>query len=55
MKTKNKNKILYLFKVGVSLPGLILKYLMKETESEFFLFDEEDKITDEDRKRNNIF
>ncbi len=28
---------------GVSLPGLVLKYLMKGTESDFYLFDEEDK------------
>jgi len=29
--------------------------LMKGTESEFYLFDEEDKVTKEDRKRNNLF
>ncbi len=29
-----------LFKYGVSLPGLVLKYLTKETESDFYLFDE---------------
>ena len=28
---------------------------MKGTESDFNLFDEEDKITKEDRKRNNLF
>ncbi len=28
---------------------------MKGTESEFYLFDEEDKITKEDRQRNNLF
>ncbi len=33
---------------------------MKDTDSEFYLFDEEDEIkedkkTDEDRKRNNLF
>ncbi len=28
---------------------------MKETDSEFYLFDEEDKVTKEDRKRNNLF
>jgi hypothetical protein len=33
-----------LFKDGVSLPGLVLKYLMKGTESDVFLFDEEDKV-----------
>ncbi len=44
-----------MFKDGVSLPGLVLKYLMKGTESEFYLFDEEDKVTKEDRKRNNLF
>ena len=48
-------KRLYIFKDGVSLPGLVLKYLIKSTDSEFYLFDEEDKITKEDRKRNNLF
>ncbi len=28
---------------------------MKGTDSEFYLFDEEDKITKEDRQRNNLF
>ena len=28
---------------------------MKGTDSEFYLLDEEDKITKEDRKRNNLF
>ncbi len=28
---------------------------MKGTESDFYLFDEEDKVTKEDRKRNNFF
>ncbi len=28
---------------------------MKETESDFYLFDEEDKVTKEDRKRSNLF
>ncbi len=55
MKTFYKNKRLDLFKDGVSLPGLVLKYLMKGTESDFYLFDEEDKVTKEDRKRNNLF
>jgi hypothetical protein len=55
MKTFYKNKRLDLLKDGFSLPGLVLKYLMKRTESDFYLFDEEDKITKEDRKRNNLF
>jgi hypothetical protein len=42
MKTFYKNKKLDLFKNGVSLPGLVLKYLMVETEKDFYLFDEED-------------
>jgi hypothetical protein len=28
---------------------------MKGTESDFYVFDEEDKVTKEDRKRNNLF
>ncbi len=28
---------------------------MKGTESDFYLFDEEDKVTKEDRKRNYLF
>ena len=28
---------------------------MKGTESDFYLFDEEDKVTKEDRQRNNLF
>ncbi|NBO67009.1 MAG: hypothetical protein EBU88_19555, partial [Acidobacteria bacterium] len=55
MKTFYKAKRLDLFKDGVSLPGLVLKYLMKSTDSEFYLFDEDDKITNEERKRNNLF
>ncbi len=55
MKTFYKAKKLDLFKDGVSLPGLVLKYLMKGTESYFNLFDEEDNVTKEDRKRNNLF
>jgi hypothetical protein len=39
---------------GREEPGLVLKYLMKETESDFYLFDEEDKVTKEGRKRNNL-
>ncbi len=46
--------VIYIFKDGVSLPGLVLKYSMKGTESEFYLFDEEDKITKEDRQWNNL-
>ncbi len=55
MKTFYKAKKLDLFQDGVSLPGLVLKYLVKGTESDFYLFDEEDKVTKEDRKRNNLF
>ncbi len=55
MKTFYKNKKLDLFQDGVSLPGLVLKYSMKETDSEFYLFDEEDKVTKEDRKRKQLF
>ncbi len=40
-----KLKRLDIFKDGVSLPGLVLKYLIKSTDSEFYLFDDEDKIT----------
>ncbi len=55
IKTFYKAKKLDLFKDGVSLPGLVLKYLVIGTESDFHLFDEEDKVTKEDRKRNNLF
>ncbi len=55
MKTFYQNKRLDLFKDGVSLPELVLKYLMKGTESDFYLFDEEDKVTKEDRKRKKLF
>ena len=55
MKTFYKLKRLDIFKDGVSLPGLVLKYLMKSTDSEFYLFNEDDKITKEDQKRNNLF
>ena len=54
MKTFYKAKRLDLFKDGVSLPGLVLKYLMKSTDADFYLFDEKDKITQEDKKRNNL-
>ncbi len=53
MKTFYKNKKLDLFKDGVF--RLVLKYLMKCTESDFYLFDEEDKVIKEDRKRNILF
>jgi hypothetical protein len=43
MKTFYKAKKLDLFKDGVSLPGVVLKYLMKGTESDFYLFDEKIK------------
>ena len=56
MKDFYKLKRLDIFKDGVSLPGLVLKYLMKGTESDFYLFDEKDKIkpNDIDMKRNNL-
>ncbi len=44
-----------LFKNDVSLSGLVLKYFIKESKSDFYLFDEEDKVTKDDRKRNNSF
>ena len=44
MKDLYKLKKRNVFKDGVSLPGLVLKYLFKSTGSEFYLFDEEDKI-----------
>ncbi len=50
-----REKRLDLSKDGVSLPGLVLKYLMKGAESDFYLFDEEDKITKEDRKTKTYF
>ncbi len=55
MKDFYQLKRLDIFKDGVSLPGLVFKYLMKGTESDFYLFAEEDKVTKEDRKRNNLF
>ena len=51
MKIFYKNKKLDVFKDGVSLPVLVIK----STDSDFYLLDEEDKITKEDRKRNNLF
>jgi hypothetical protein len=54
MKDFCKLKRLDIFKDGVSLPGLVLKYLMKSTDSDFYLFDEEDKITNDDRTRKNL-
>ena len=70
MKQLYKMKKLDIFKDGVSLPGLVLKYLMRGTDSEFSLFSEEDKIFEKDYneyfddddsliktklKRNNLF
>jgi hypothetical protein len=57
MKDFYKLKRLDIFKDGVSLPGLVLKYLIKSTDSEFYLFDEKDKIKPNDTamKRNNLF
>jgi hypothetical protein len=37
MKDFYKLKRIDVFKDGVSLPGLVLKHLMKGTESEFYL------------------
>ncbi len=42
-------------KVGVSLLGLVLKYLIKSTDSEFYLFDEEDTINKEASKKKMIY
>ena len=42
MKSFYKNKKLDLFKDGVSLPGLVLKYLMRQTKYDFSLFKDED-------------
>jgi hypothetical protein len=55
MKTFYKATRLDLFKDGVSLPGLVLKHLMKSTDADLYLFDEKDKITQEERKRNNLY
>ncbi len=54
MKYFYKLQRLDILKDGVSLPGLVLKYFMKSTDSDVHLFDEEDKITKDDRKRNNF-
>ena len=43
MKVFYQEKKLDIFKDGVSLPGLVLKYLMKSTESKFSLFEQNDK------------
>jgi hypothetical protein len=53
MKEFYRLKKLDLFKDGVSLPGLVLKYLIRSTKDEFHLFGEEDKI-DEREQRNNL-
>ena len=53
MKEFYRLKKLDLFKDGVSLPGLVLKYLIRSTKDEFYLFGEEDKI-DEREQRNNL-
>ena len=60
MKTFYENKNLDIFKDGVSLPGLVLKYLIRSTSATFHLFDEKDQIIkidedDEPMKRNNLF
>ena len=43
MKLFYQEKIIDIFKDGVSLPGQILKYLMNSTDSKFSLFEQEDK------------
>ncbi len=55
MKQFYIDKRLDIFKDGVSLPGLVLKYLIRTTKEQFYLFDEKDKISDENVKRNNLF
>ena len=47
MKTFYEKKKLDIFKDGVSLPGLVLKYLIRSTKQKFYLFDKDDHITDE--------
>ena len=47
MKTFYKLKNLDVFKNGVSLSGLVLKYFMRGTKSEFYLFNEDDTVTTE--------
>ena len=54
MKVFYKNKNLDLFKDGVSLPGLVLKYLINSTKDKFYLFNEKDNIDDRET-RNNLF
>ena len=43
-----------LFKDGVSLPGLVLKYLINSTKEKFYLFNEKDNIDDRET-RNHLF
>ena len=43
MKVYYQEKHLDIFKDGVSLPGLTLKYLMRTTDAKFSLFNEENK------------
>ncbi len=50
MKTFYRAKKSDSFKDGDWLPGFVLKYWMKGTESDFYLFDEEDQVTKEDRR-----
>ncbi len=42
MKLFYQERKLDIFKDGVSLPGLVLKYLMKSTDSKFSLFEQDD-------------
>ncbi len=57
MKQFYIDKKLDIFKDGISLPGLVLKYLIRTTKEQFYLFDEKDKIKPDDinMKRNNLF
>ena len=43
MKVFYRERNLDIFKGGVSLPGLVLKYLIKSTDSNFSLFKQEDE------------
>ena len=43
MKVFYRKRKLDIFKDDVSLPGLVLKYLMKSTDSKFSLFQQKDK------------
>ncbi len=43
MKLFYQERKLDIFKDGVLLPGLILKYLMKSTDSKFSFFEQDDK------------